>query len=156
MINKFQAVVAIMLVLLLSACNFDATFSDNHDFQEGLWNMDSIPSFEFEIGNEPLQDVAIKVRSNLEYPYYNLYLQYTITDQQGTELASDLVNFVLYDEETGKPQGKGNSIYQYAAPVLEDYNFTPGTYTFSVAQYMRMAELPGVLSVGVTVSNSEN
>ena len=119
--------------------------------------MDSIPSFEFEVGDELAQDIAIQVRSNLDYPYYNLYLQYTLEDQQGNELESELVNFVLYDEATGKPKGKGNSVYQYTSPVLENYQFpAAGTYKISIAQYMRMAELPGVLSVGVTLNDSED
>lgn len=119
--------------------------------------MDSIPSFEFEVGDELAQDIAIQVRSNLDYPYYNLYLQYSLEDQQGNELESELVNFVLYDEATGKPKGKGNSVYQYTSPVLENYSFpAAGTYKISIAQYMRMAELPGVLSVGVTLNDSED
>lgn len=154
--NLKQFLSLTFLCLVLSACDLSSTFEDDLDFENGIWHMDSIARFDFD-GKMGAQDVEIKFRSSLEYPIYNLYVKMTLTDSNGVALADELLSYDLYDAKTGKPLGKGNSIYQYMATVLSAYEFPyEGPYTINIAQYMRYVELPGILSVGVRVADPQD
>ena len=114
--------------------------------------MDNMPEFSFEIENSSPKNVLFKLRTDLKFPNQNLYITYYLLNEKGEEISSELVNIPLFDEVTGKPLGKGNSIYQYSIAILENFSFPqPGNYTLKFAQYMRSESLAGVHSVGVRV-----
>ena len=118
--------------------------------------MDYMPAFEFKVEDAAAKNVILKFRSDLEYPYQNIYITYFLMDAQGNELDSKLVNIPLFDEISGKPLGEGNSVYQYAQEILSGYKFPgSGKYSIKLAQYMRSETLNGVYSVGIRVENGE-
>jgi gliding motility-associated lipoprotein GldH len=145
-----------LFILLISACNLNSTYEGDIDFEQETWHMDSIAYFYFE-APAAAQDVEVKFRSTLDYPNYNLYVKMTLSDSNGVVLADKLLDYELYDEKTGKPMGKGNSIYQFNSIALPAYDFPyEGSYRVSLAQYMRFVELPGILSVGIRVKDVED
>lgn len=153
---KAKLLLLSLFVFAVSACNLDSTFEDDHNFEDEVWHMNDIISFEFESESKP-QDFQVKVRSNLNYPFYNLYIKAELIDSTGSNLKEELLSFDLYDSKSGKPLGKGNSVFQLdieAFPTLQlPYN---GKYQVRLAHYMRVEELDGLLSIGVRVKDPEN
>jgi gliding motility-associated lipoprotein GldH len=140
----------LLAVTLINSCDRNRVYEEVYDFEEGIWNMDTIPAFNFEITDNAPKRVLINVRNSIEFRSQNLYLTYYLTDKNGNELKSELVNVQLFDAKTGKPFGKGNSIFQHEVEILPSYNFPGvGKYRIKIAQYMREANLENVPSVGV-------
>lgn len=153
-----KSVLAFLLLLGLSltGCGFDSTYEEDIDFENGIWHMDSLAVFEFETEGTQ-KDVEVKLRSNLDYPFYNLYLKLELYDSLGKRLQDTLLGFDLYNQKTGKPLGKGNSIYQLNTVALSAYPFPyEGKFEVRMAQYMRIAALPGMVSTGIRVVDPEN
>lgn len=141
-----------LLIILVSSCDSKRVFEDDHSFSSKSWHMDNLPEFNFEITDTRPKELIFKLRTDLEFPNQNLYITYYLLNEKGEEISSELVNIPLFDEVTGKPLGKGNSIYQYSIAILENFSFPqPGNYTLKFAQYMRSESLAGVHSVGVRV-----
>ncbi|OEK06451.1 gliding motility lipoprotein GldH [Roseivirga misakiensis] len=144
-------------LLFMMGCDSGRVYEADHDFEELTWNMDSIPDFQFSIEDTAPKDIIFKIRNSLDFPFRNCYMKYTLADTLGNTLKSELINLKLFDEKTGKPFGKGNSVFQHAETILSDYNFPkPGTYILSVAQYMRTTELAGTYSIGVRVEETSD
>lgn len=146
----------LFLLLATSSCDLSSTFESDVDFDEGIWHMDSLATFEFDAPAQT-QDVEVKLRNNLDYPFYNLYVKLELLDSTGGMLQDTLVELTIYDQKTGKPKGEGNSIYQINTLGLDAYPFPyAGTYSIRLAQYMRKVELEGILSTGVRIVPEEN
>ncbi len=153
--NKIQFGLLALILAFLSSCDSGRVYEADHDFDEQLWNMDTIPSFEFRIEDTAPKEILLKMRNSLDFPFRNCYLTYHLEDSAGNTLQTALVNIELFDEKTGKPFGKGNSVFQHAQTILSDYQFPgPATYKFHLVQYMRKRNLEGTYSVGIRVENS--
>lgn len=143
------------LVILFVGCDSGRVFESDYDFEGQSWNMDSIPSFQFMVYDTAPKNIILKIRNSLDFPFRNCYMTYMLKDSVGNTLKTELVNVALFDETTGKPFGKGNSVFQHAETILSDYNFPQsGPYILSVAQYMRKTDLIGTYSIGVRVEES--
>ena len=141
---------------LCVACDSKRVYEANYDFEDKSWNMDTIPLFTFEIKNTAPKNLLIHLRNTIGFPYQNVYITCLLEDSTGHELTSQLINFQLFDEKTGKPFGKGNSIYQHQQPVLEGYTFPyEGKFSVKAIQYMREVNLREMVSVGVRVEEAE-
>ncbi|WP_305981655.1 gliding motility lipoprotein GldH [Roseivirga thermotolerans] len=154
MTRKAKLAIATLL-LFVWACDAQRVFEDDQSFEQKSWHMNEMPEFSFEIDDTTPKNIYFKLRNDLEYPFQNLYVTYYLLDEQNEQVTSDLINISLFDEVSGKPLGKGSSIYQSSERILEGYSFPqPGKYTFRVAQYMRSESLAGVHSVGVRVEEA--
>jgi len=154
MIKQFT--VLLVLLFLFSSCDSKRVFEADRDFDNEVWQMDTIPVFAFEIEDLSPKNLVIKLRTDLTYPYQNCYVNYKLKDVDGNVIVSDLLSLQLFDDKTGKPQGKGNSIYQFKEAILSDYAFSKtGEYRIEFAQYMRTSELSGIYSAGIRVEDSE-
>jgi len=154
--NLKQLLGLVLLSLLFNSCDLSSTYEADQDIPDAFWHMDSLLTFDFR-GVPGPQNIEVKFRSTLEYPKYNLYIRMSLLDSLDKPLANELLSFDLYDPKSGKPLGKGNSIYQYKAMAIENFNFPyEGPYRIQLAQYMRYAELPGIVSAGIRVSEPEN
>lgn len=150
--TKAHKILFLFLLAVVWSCDSERVFEDDQSFENHSWHMDNMPQFSFEIDDTSAMNIYFKMRNDLEYPFQNIYLTYYLLDEAGEEIASELVNIELFDEITGKPQGKGNSIYQSSEAILTSYSFPKaGEYTLKFAQYMRSESLAGVHSVGVRI-----
>ena len=153
--TRIHKILLFCLLLLAYSCGASRVFEDDQSFDNHSWDMDNMPQFTFEIENTGPKAIIFKLRTDLDFPNQNLYITYYLLNDQGQEIASKLVNIPLFDEITGKPLGKGNSIYQYTTTILENFSFpATGDYTFKVVQYMRSESLAGVHSVGLRIEES--
>ena len=155
--KKTQCFLGLLIVLMLIACDSKKVFEDVYDFSEVGWNMDTIPSFTFEIENSQPKRVLLNVINSIEFKDQNLYVIYYLIGPNGDEVKSELINIQLFDAITGKPFGEGNSVFQHSVELLPQYKFDQtGEYTIKVAHYMREAYLKNVPSIGIRVERLVN
>ena len=153
--NKSQVTLLGLLILLIVGCDTERVYESDYNFEGQSWHMDTIPSFEFTIDEVANNDVLLKIRNSLDFPFRNCYMTYYLEDTAGNVLSSDLVNFKLFDETTGKPFGKGNTVFQHSETILSGYDFpASGTYRLRISQYMRKTTLGGAYSIGVRIEVS--
>ena len=146
------------LPCLLFACDEQRVYEKNVDLKDNLWYIDTIPSFTFRIedASRPY-NLYYNVRNAVSYPYYNLYVTYSLHDSTGKVLRSRLQQLQLADATTGKPLGDGlGDIYDHQILSGKNYRFPgKGAYTFRIKQYMRQDPLPAIMSVGVRVEKAD-
>ncbi|WP_421873271.1 gliding motility lipoprotein GldH [Marinoscillum sp.] len=138
--------------LVLAACDASRIYEKNVDLPNRVWLEDSLIEFEMRVDDASLPyNLYANVRNGHSYPFYNLYLQYTIVDSTGREVKKDLTNLILFDPKTGEPRGSGlGDVFDHQLPLLESYSFPDeGRYTVELQQYMRRDSLEEVYGVGV-------
>ena len=146
------------LLFGLVSCDPNRVFEENIDFENPYWIKDQPAEFEFEIQDISTEyDLFFNVRNSLSYPFQNIYIQYTLKDSLNREVLSELKEFYLFDQKTGKPLGDGlGDIFDDSFPLNEDYSFkNTGIYSIKLEQFMRLDSLPMILSVGLRIQKSE-
>lgn len=147
-----------ILFFVLFACDSDRVFEENQDIPDRIWLEQSALNFDFEISDATKNyTVYANISNSKEYPFYNLYYQYTLIDSLGRPLKKDLMNIHLFDPKTGEPFGSGlGDLFDHRQVVLQDISFPDaGKYTVRLEQYMRRDSLPNIVSVGVRVTETE-
>ncbi|MEP2026295.1 MAG: gliding motility lipoprotein GldH [Reichenbachiella sp.] len=154
----YQLLVVSGLAASIMACSSNTVIDEQSDIQEGLWHLDSLVAFQFEIEDTTsAYQIQYNVRYSVNYPYYNLFLKYYLEDSTGEILSSELQELILFDKKTGEPIGEGlGDLFDRGVPVFEDQKFSyAGSYSFKVKQFMRMEQLPGILSFGLKIQKPE-
>lgn len=145
-------------LLAVTACDTNRVFERNKEFEDRIWNIDSIPSFQFEIEErQEKYDITLNIRNTLTYPFQNIYITYFLEDTTGRVLKKDLVNYQLFDGKTGEPLGEGGlgDVYDHRFLLLDNYSFPgAGTYSVRLEQFMRRDSLPEIISVGIRVNQT--
>ena len=158
-IKYFTYIISLFgVVFLASGCQQGNIYQENIEFGADGWDADSAYTFKVLIPDErPAYDIVYHIRHNLSYPFYNLYLKYTVADSVRTPYLSDRQQVTLLDEQTGKPRGSGlGGVYGKDFMGIQGIRFRkPGLYRFTVAQYMRRDPLPGIISFGIEVRRQE-
>lgn len=149
---------AVITIVLLASCDNNRIYETNKDFANHRWYEDSVCSFTFDIqDSEQAYNILYNVRNTLNYPYYNLYVKYSLKAPNGKEIAADLQEMQLMDAKTGKPFGSGmGDIFDNQIIALKNFKFTQaGKYTFSATQYMRKNPIEQIMSFGIRVEKAK-
>lgn len=145
------------LLLVIWSCDPARVYERNVDLAEAVWHKDSLVHFQMDVQDATLPyHLSVNVRNGSAYPYYNLYVKYTLADSTGAILQSDLRDFHLFDPKSGKPLGDGlGDLFDHRFLLVENLKFTgPGTYRLSLQHYMRVDQLPLVVSVGARLEKA--
>jgi len=149
----FPAMLAI--AFLSTACDHERLYETNKDLDHLIWNVDSVAHFQFTIqDNSRSYNILFNIRNTSKYPYQNIFFTYSITDSLGTKLKEELVDKLLFHQQTGEPLGSSGigDIYDHQFDLLENYKFPhPGTYSLDFRQMMRTDTLSQVVSVGARI-----
>lgn len=146
------------LLGLLTGCDPNRVFEQNIEFPNYSWDVQQKPAFTFAIKDTAVRyDIYFNVRHASAYGFYNLYLKHTLTGPVGPVGPPLLHQMLLMDAKTGEPKGSGTGdIYDMQLLALPKQHFAkPGNYTLTLEQYMRQAQLPGLMAVGVRVARHE-
>lgn len=112
------------------------------------------PSFEFAISDSSKQyNLYYNVRNSIDYPWDRLFVNWSLYDSSGNELAKKLVYNDLFDP-TGRPYGESGigDLYDHQFAIASHFRFTrAGRYTLKLTQFSRQDTLRGILAVGVRV-----
>lgn len=156
--TKLRLLVSFIGLLVLEACDFTAVYKDYVDIDNGVWHVDSVPTFDFTIVDASIEyQIDYNIRYTVEYPFRNLYITYTLEDSAGNVLKSDLQEINFFESKTGAPLGKGlGDIFD-----IEVLGITPlkvdkaGNYRIKLRQFMRKENLEAIMSVGIAVRPKE-
>lgn len=160
--RQFLFLTLILTFLGLGGCSSDSVYEENIDLEDKTWVASDSIQFSFRI-EEPDKryNIFYNVRNTITYPYNNLYLSYYLKNSQGDTIDQNLMNIILFEPKTGKPQGKGlGDIFSHQYRIIPAYEFPDtGVYSLRLKQSMRMDSLPEILSIGISVKeevSSEN
>ncbi len=140
------------LLFPLGACEQTPVYQRTIALPEAQWPTALLPEFRFTIRDEALHyDVYLLAEAMPDYPFQNLHVTYYLKDEAAEVLQQCLQDCPLFDAKTGEPLGQ-----RCAWALLTDYQFSqPGTYTIQLEQFMRMAVLPGLKTVGIRIIRHE-
>lgn len=147
----------LFLPFLLTACDSSRVYETYYDLPTQKWQADSVVSFSFEVPDisRPYH-LYYNIRHTTAYPYYNLYVEYTLDENDSTAkwIRKDTN---LMNPETGVPLGNGTSnFYDIGFPAYWQHKFAKaGKQTFRIRQFMRMASLPEISSVGIRLEYAD-
>ncbi len=156
--RKSTTILLLLVIAVLTACDSQRVFEQNNDIESGNWKKEEIQKFEFEITDvDRSYNIFYNIRYTVAYPFHNIYLTYSLNDESGAVIASDLQNMDVFDQKTGEPIGSGlGDLFDLQILSLKNHQFkNPGKYSFSVQQFMRRDSLPEIFSVGIRVEYSE-
>lgn len=157
--NKGIYLILALCLFTLFSCDANRHFEENHDFKELNWSEEEPVQFEVEIDDNRLKyNLKANIRTGLNYPYQNIYLQWQIADSLGNTIDNGLQNIDLFDAKTGKPLNKGiGSINTNQKTFAEEFQFPfTGKFSMQFEQFMRVPALTDVYSVGLRVEKSES
>ena len=150
--------VILLLGLVLMSCDPSRVYEDYNDLDQAFWHMDSVQRFSFQIEDAAMPyNLLATFRNASNYPYYNIYFQYTLKDSTDGVLLEELIEHDFFDSKTGEPLGSGlGDMFDHSVPLKEGFQFDgAGNYSLEIKQYMRLDTLPYLLSVGARVEKSE-
>lgn len=157
----------IVLCLFLVSCNNESknrVYEEYRNFDSKKWERKNVLKFEFDIKDANKKyHIFYNLRNMRNYPYYNLYVNYSLKDPKGKVLKSDIQEMYLFDPITGKPDeksqiaGSTGDITHHRYMCFRSFQFPkPGKYTFEVKQKMRdFKELPEIISFGLRIEEAE-
>lgn len=165
-LSKIKHFWILFIGLSISSCVSDngEIYNKLSDLGNGL-SKDSSIVFDFEIKDTSrTYDIDLLVRHDINYPYYNLYLD--------CELGTDsLLNYkrvrelFLFDPTTGNPEGfntflTGKSlggIYDHKFPLFGKIKFSEiGTYRISLKNYMREDKPIAIHALGLSIRTEKD
>jgi gliding motility-associated lipoprotein GldH len=145
----------ICAVFLFAACDDNRVFEKNLDFEQQAWMSGHKPEFEVNIPDTTTgYNVYFNLRTSVDYPYSRIFFTYYLEDSLGLVLNKKLIDYIVFDPKTGKPQGTSGlgDIYDHQVPLIENHHFPyAGTHRIKFEQFMRPDTLLGVFAVGVRV-----
>ena len=137
-----------ILIVGLTSCGEEVLYHDNIDFENGKWPAELSSGFELNIDDSASNyNLAYTIRNSIDYPYYNLYLKYSIKDSLGKVIDENLQEVILMDQKTGRPFGSGfGEMYDHQFISVRD---------FKLHHYMRHDSLPEIYSIGLKLIKSD-
>lgn len=152
---KTSLSICFALALLLSACGPNYVYNDQTTFDNDTWTYWAIQQHQVEIKDTThLYNLIIGVKHSPEYAYQNLYVKIkTVFPNQ--EKREQVVSLNLADGSGawyGKCSGK---TCRLEIPIQQNAIFEqPGTYQFSIEQYMRTEKVEGVKGLSFKVEKT--
>jgi gliding motility-associated lipoprotein GldH len=157
--SKATKVFFFLALLATLSCTENRYFEANQDFPDRVWTMNNNIDFTFTVDDpEALYQLYINIRNDVDYPYRNLYIHYSLVDSLDNILDKKLQDIQLFEAKTGAPYGENvSNIYSHQI-LLEDSVAFPskGQFTITYKQYMRTDSLKGIYSAGLRIEKMVN
>lgn len=148
-------------MLLLGACDTQRVHEAYVDLPQAQWQYDSLVRMRFEVTDpQATYNLYYNLRHNLDYPFYNFYVQYQLLDSAGKPLREGQKEHNLMEPQTGQPLGEVSShvatSYTHRIPLLQNLHLPyAGAYSLQLRQYMRTDTLKGIESVGIRLEKAQ-
>lgn len=142
----------LLFCLSLISCDNTRLVEVNQDFNNRMWPIEPVLSFDFEIADDSIQyRTFLNLRNSMDYGNSNIYINYSLSSGE-TVLADSLVHLDLFQIKTGHPYGSGiGDIFDHQRLVFDNLSLAKGTYSIKMQHYMRVDSLSEILSAGVRV-----
>ncbi len=145
-------------VSAMIACSNPAVVTEEKiDMPDVLWAQKTQVDFPFEITDSKASyKLFYQVRYNNDYPYYNLWVNRILLDENGNMISKKLQGMDLFNAGSGEPYGAGfGNFFDYK--ILSDsmQHFPKnGKYILRIEQNMRIDTLQGISSVGIQIEKN--
>ncbi len=154
--NKLVAVLVMVSLLALTACDNNRVFEENKPIAGNSWKATDAVEFTTTINDtESPMNVYINIRNTSDYAFSNIYLFLTTTFPDGKE-AKDTLNCMLADNR-GKWLGTGaGDLWNNQILLKRGVSFDKkGTYKFKLEHAMRTDPLPNITDIGFRIEKAE-
>jgi gliding motility-associated lipoprotein GldH len=145
-------------VLITSCSGIGSVYEQVVDLPGHTWPEKTQLTFNIPVEDTKKKvDILYHIRYDLDYPYYNLYVKFSLEDSLGQVLYADRHELTLMEPESGRPLGSGiGGVYSKDFTALKAVRFAKtGQYKLKIRQYMRQEVLAGVYAFGVRVKDAE-
>jgi gliding motility-associated lipoprotein GldH len=138
------------LALALTACRQDIVFSQFVSIPSGVWHVDSVAQFNYQIPDKKVgYQVLVYVRHTERYPYQNMWLFL----DNGTQ--RDTIEFYLADDRGQWLGDKHHGFIEMPVLIEQNYHFPDtGRYYMAIQHGMRDSLLRGVTDIGVEIKRN--
>lgn len=153
--NKLFLLPFFALILLFTACGSDYVLKEKKEFSSEGWTYADSLQFKVDISDTlKIYNLFLEVRHSTEYSFQNLYTQIHTQFPKGQRI-KEVVSLELADK-AGVWFGNCNSEYcTILIPIQEGAFFNiPGSYQFTLEQFMRKDPLPGVQSITFMIEDT--
>lgn len=145
----------ITISIILFSCTSDIFYDKNIEINNSVWITDSTAIFNLNIEDTiKFYDFHLNLRNTTDYKYSNIYLflNTKFPDGQSTQ---DTIQCFLSDNK-GKWFGSGIGKTKSMSFLLKKrVRFIQnGIYSFEIQQAMRVQNLNGIKSIGITIKKS--
>jgi gliding motility-associated lipoprotein GldH len=154
-LKKYIPIIS-LAALFFTACNEKVLVDTFHELPAEGWAYEQTVTDSFTVANPGhYHAVASNLRVSADYPYANIHLLLTITSPDGKTVTRKVS--VDLAEKSGKWLGTGlGDIYTFQKSILHRKYFNQkGQYSVTIAQDMRLANLPSVSAAGIRVEEQE-
>lgn len=152
---RFAFLFTIMLGFVLVSCDETRVAEQYQDLDNGEWMVANKPSFQFDIQDTTrAYNIYCNLRNDLDYPWSRIFVTYVLSDSSGKTLSSKMVEHMLFDRNTGEPQGSSGigDLHDHQVPLLMQFRFpSQGKFSIAFEQMMRTDTLAGIHAVGFRV-----
>ena len=140
----------LLFLIFLGSCDGNRVYEEFQDIPSQVWSIND--SLVFQLPELEVSDKTglLGIRFKESYSFTNFYVKLISQDSSGLILDEKLVNMVLFDPKSGKPQGKGFGDTFTSYDTL-DFHFPPETKKITLLQYMREEQLSGIEAVGLKI-----
>ncbi len=142
------------LLFPMLSCSNDGLYMQSID---GKWAKDTPLSFSFEVKDaEVPKNIIFVVRNNNDYPYSNIRVFSSVSEEGAKNVAVDTLNYIMA-KPNGEWLGAGfGDTKEIKFLYKSQYKFPKnGKYIISVKQAMRNDNLPGIEDFGIEISSAE-
>jgi gliding motility-associated lipoprotein GldH len=141
-----------LLLFILISCDENRVFDEYKSISDATWNKEDIVNFDFKLDDTLSRNqVYLKIRNTVDYPFSNIYLFTKVVFPDGKILV-DTLEYEMTDEE-GMWLGDGvsgikNNLLYYKKDVVF---YEKGEYKLSIQHGMRTENLVGIQDVGLRI-----
>lgn len=139
-----------LLVFGLAGCDGDRLYEDFQIIPDQSWALNDTVRFDLSSLKTTGSTHLIGFRFTDGYPFTNAYVKLVGKDSLGQTLQEELVNVILFDPKSGKPNGKGFGDVHTFYDTL-DFKPKNGIASLEILQYMRENQLEGIEAIGFKI-----
>jgi gliding motility-associated lipoprotein GldH len=153
-IHSLTFLLIIILVLQISGCNNNVTFTDSSAFPSETWKIENVAEFNPDISDtSTIQNIYFTIRTGSAYPFRNIWLFVNTISPSGKSI-TDTLQYMLADGK-GKWYGRGiGDVKELNLPFRTGIYFPEkGEYHFKIRHGMRVENLKGVYDLGLRIES---
>jgi gliding motility-associated lipoprotein GldH len=152
-----KIIFALWICFLLLICSCDDTqylFRGNTSVENEIWQVNNQIPFHFTVTDtQEIYKIGFNIRYTNTYPMQNIYIFLHTVFPNGMK-AHDTIDINLFSLE-GKPLGKGKKTIELLKYFSRVQFPLRGEYTMFLEQAMRTDSLPGIVSVGLYITEQK-
>ena len=154
-------ILSIFLIIVLCSCNNNKEVFLEFKSIEGGWKKNDKINFNFYLQEKGNYDISIILRSDEQYPFSNIYLDYQLTSKMVNLSESKMMN--INDSNTNWYSKRVLSISNNIVELKKNLLMNEGNVNLSLEHSVRFLDsinpilnLEGVLDVGLLVKKSND